>query len=157
MYIINFIKKNWPYLGGGIAGGIGGYIYWYFTGCASGACPITSSPVMSVILGALLGSLLFSMIFARNIQRQVNFRELMNNGALLIDVRTREEYAEGHIEDSKNIPLDELSSSLQTFNKEQTYIIVCASGMRSAKAVNLMKINGFTNCYNGGSWLNFKL
>ena len=84
-----------------------------------------------------------------------DLKELLNNGALLLDVRTRGEYASGHAENSKNIPLDELGSSLNKLNKEQNIVVVCASGMRSGSAVNMMKRNGFTNCYNGGSWVNF--
>ena len=82
--------------------------------------------------------------------------EILNDGALLLDVRTRSEYAGGHAKNSKNIPLDELAGSLQKLNKEQHIVVVCASGMRSAQAVRLMKKNGFQNSYNGGSWVDYK-
>ena len=87
---------------------------------------------------------------------KVDLKELLNNGALLLDVRTKGEYSSGHIKNSKNIPLDELGSALSKLNKEQAIIVVCASGMRSGSAVSMMKRNGFTNCYNGGSWMNFR-
>ena len=87
---------------------------------------------------------------------KVDLRELLDNGALLLDVRTRGEYAGGHAKNSKNIPLDELANSLHKLDKEKNYVVVCASGMRSASAVSMMKRSGFTNCHNGGSWLNFK-
>ena len=87
---------------------------------------------------------------------KTDLRELLGNGALLIDVRTKGEFAGGHIKDSKNIPLDELDRALPKLDKEQTFILVCASGMRSARATSIMKQNGFTKCYNGGSWVNFK-
>ena len=154
--IIDLVKTNRSYLIGGLIGGIGGYLYWYNIGCSTGACPITSSPVMSTLWGVLLGALLFSMILPKNIPRKTEFKELLYNGALLLDVRTREEYASGHAKNSKNIPLDELGKSLQQLDKEQNIIVVCASGMRSSQAVSLMKQNGFTNCYNGGSWLSFR-
>ena len=96
----------------------------------------------------------FSNLF--NTAPKMDFKELLNNGAILLDVRTRGEYAGGHIKNSKNIPLDELGRSLPKWDKEQTFIVVCASGMRSASAVNLMKKNGFANSYNGGSWVNFR-
>jgi len=85
-----------------------------------------------------------------------DFQELLKNGALLIDVRTRGEYAAGHVKNSKNIPLDELDKALPKLKKEQNIIVVCASGMRSASAASMMKRNGFVNCYNGGSWTNFR-
>jgi len=156
--IMEFMKKRWAYLIGGIVGGIGGYLYWYYIGCSSGTCPITSSPLMSTIWGVLLGSLLFSMVFSiKSTQAaKVNIKELLDKGALLLDVRTRSEYAGGHVKNSKNIPLDELADSLHQLDKEQHIVVVCASGMRSAQAVSLMKRNGFQNSYNGGSWVKYK-
>jgi len=96
----------------------------------------------------------FSNLF--NQGPKVDLQELLNNGAMLIDVRTKGEYAGGHAKNSKNIPLDELSNSLKKLDKGKVYIVVCASGARSSSAVSLMKRNGFTECYNGGSWYNFK-
>jgi rhodanese-related sulfurtransferase len=87
---------------------------------------------------------------------KVDLNELLSNGALLLDVRTKGEYAGGHAKNSKNIPLDELANSLSKLNKEQNFVVVCASGMRSGSAVSMMKRNGFENCYNGGSWVNFR-
>ena len=87
---------------------------------------------------------------------KVDLKELINSGALLLDVRTEGEYAGGHAKNSKNIPLDKLGAALSKMNKEQNIVVVCASGMRSGNAVNIMKRNGFTNCYNGGSWVNFR-
>jgi len=96
----------------------------------------------------------FSNLF--NTGPKVDLKELLDNGALLIDVRTRGEFAGGHVKESKNIPLDELDKSLSKLNKEQDIVVVCASGMRSSQAVSLMKRKGFLNCYNGGSWINFR-
>jgi len=153
--VINLVRTNRAYVIGGIIGGIGGYLYWLKVGCSTGTCPITSSPVMSTAWGALLGAILFSMILPKSGQPKSELKELLANGALLLDVRTRGEFASGHANGSKNIPLDELSGSLKQLNKEQHIIVVCASGMRSSQAVSFMKQKGFTNCYNGGSWTNF--
>jgi len=152
---MNIIKNNLSYLIGGIVGGIGRYLYYHYVGCSTGTCPITSSPTMSVLWGALLGALLFSIIMPKNKQSKTKLMELLNEGAVLLDVRTRGEFANGHAKDSKNIPLDELGKSLNKLDKTQKFVVVCASGMRSANAVNFMKKNGFTECYNGGSWVNF--
>jgi len=96
----------------------------------------------------------FSNLFSQG--PKVDLQELLNNGAVLIDVRTKGEYAGGHANNSKNIPLDELPNSLKKLDKGKVYIVVCASGARSGSALNMMKRSGFTECYNGGSWYNFK-
>jgi len=154
---VELIKENRGYIIGAIVGGIGGYIYWYKVGCSTGTCPITSSPTMSVLWGGLFGALLFSMFFKKkNTLPKAKLDELLSKGALLLDVRTKDEYASGHAKNSKNIPLDKLGESLHTLDKERDIIVVCASGTRSSQAVSLMKRNGFTNCYNGGRWVNFR-
>lgn len=82
-------------------------------------------------------------------------KQLMDNGAELIDVRTRAEFEEGHVESSKNIPLDEIALSLEQFDKNKTYVLVCVSGIRSRDAVNLLQRHDFAKTYNGGSWTSF--
>ena len=154
--VIELVKKNWAYLVGGVAGGIGGYLYWYYVGCGGAGCSTTSSPTMKIIWGAIFGGLLLSMIFPKNKTSKTKIMALLNEGALVVDVRTRGEYAGGHLKNSKNIPLDELGKALSTLDKAQKIVVVCASGMRSSQAVSLMKKEGFTECYNGGSWTSLK-
>ncbi len=84
---------------------------------------------------------------------QVDLRELAQQGAVILDVRTKSEYAGGHIKNSVNIPVDQLSNNLSKFkDKDAPIITCCASGMRSASAKGILKSNGFTNVHNGGSW-----
>lgn len=87
---------------------------------------------------------------------KADFKTLLENGAILLDVRTKEEYKQGHINNSINIPLDSLNSSLSKLEKDAVIIAVCQSGMRSSNAVSLLKKSGFSEVYNGGSWFNFK-
>jgi rhodanese-related sulfurtransferase len=88
---------------------------------------------------------------------KVNIGELLNNGGIVIDVRTRGEYAGGHVKGSLNIPLDQLSSNLNKLkNKDQPIITCCASGMRSASAKGYLKSQGYTNVHNGGSWFSLR-
>lgn len=87
--------------------------------------------------------------------QNVDFKELVKNGAQIIDVRSPQEYKSGHLKNSKNIPLQTLSSKLNTFNKKTTIITVCASGMRSSSAKSILISNGF-QAYNGGSWSNLQ-
>ncbi|MDD4739704.1 MAG: rhodanese-like domain-containing protein [Bacteroidales bacterium] len=88
---------------------------------------------------------------------QVDFGELIKNGAILLDVRTKQEYAQGHIEGSMNISVDMLPQSLNKLkNKDKTIITCCASGMRSGSAKKFLSSNGYSEVYNGGSWINLK-
>ncbi len=86
---------------------------------------------------------------------KVNIGELIANGAIIIDVRSKEEYVSGHVKGSVNVPLDHLSSNIKTLEKKDHPIITCcASGMRSGSAKMYLKSQGFTNVHNGGSWRN---
>ena len=89
----------------------------------------------------------------------VNYKELMAKGAKIVDVRTRGEFASGHVKGSINIPLNELSSGVKKLKKETVVITCCASGMRSASAKASLKAMGFAEVHNGGGWmsLNSKL
>jgi rhodanese-related sulfurtransferase len=82
----------------------------------------------------------------------VNYIELVQQGAIIIDVRTRSEYKQGHVKKSINMPLNELSNHIAKLKKDSVIITCCASGMRSASAKNILKSNGFTSVYNGGGW-----
>lgn len=88
---------------------------------------------------------------------KVNFPELMDKGAVIIDVRTIKEFQEGHIKKSTNIPLDTLSNHLSRLkDKNQPIITCCASGMRSASAKRILKAKGYKDVYNGGAWNSLK-
>ncbi len=85
----------------------------------------------------------------------VDFKELVQKGAIIIDVRTPSEFDGGHIKNSKNIPLNIISRDIQLIKKMGKPIItVCQSGGRSRMAKNLLK-NEAIEVYNGGAW--FKL
>lgn len=86
---------------------------------------------------------------------KVDLGELIAQGATIVDVRSKAEYAGGHVKGSVNIPLDQLSYNLKKFkSKEQAIITCCASGMRSSSAKGILKSQGYSNVHNGGSWHN---
>jgi len=93
---------------------------------------------------------LFKNLFHK--EPQVSLKELAQQGAQIVDVRTREEFRGGHLEGAVNIPLNELSSKVSSLDKSKPVITCCASGMRSATAKSMLKSNGFTNVHNGGGW-----
>lgn len=87
----------------------------------------------------------------------VDFAQLIKDGGIIVDVRTKGEYAGGNIKGSLNIPLDQLTANLARFkSKDQAIITCCASGMRSASAKSILKSKGYTNVHNGGSWLSLR-
>ena len=72
-------------------------------------------------------------------------------GAVLLDVRTPEEYREGHIPGSKNVPLQSLDKVTSFVNNQDTPVFVyCYSGARSAQAVSVLEGMGYTNVKNIG-------
>jgi len=76
----------------------------------------------------------------------------IENGAIILDVRTSKEYATGHIENSINISLGEIRERYIELDSSKTYITTCSHGLRSIKVKNLLKELGFKNVYNGGAW-----
>lgn len=91
------------------------------------------------------------------LEEKADFKVLLENGATILDVRTREEYRQGALSNSLNIPLDNLNNNLSKLKKDKPIIAVCASGMRSRSAVSILKSKGFSEVYNGGSWFNLKI
>lgn len=80
-------------------------------------------------------------------------KAIIEQGALILDVRSKGEYAGGHVKGSVNIPLNQLEAGIAKLkDKEKPIITCCASGMRSASAKSILRNAGFTNVHNGGSW-----
>lgn len=75
---------------------------------------------------------------------------MTQQGALLLDVRQPEEYTAIHAPDAKLIPLGELPSRLPEIAayKDKPIAVICRSGRRSAKAVELLKEAGYSNVSN---------
>lgn len=72
-------------------------------------------------------------------------------GAVLLDVRSPQEYREGHIPGSQNVPLPQLDKIEEvTENKDTVLYVYCRSGARSRQAVSLLKHMGYTNVHNIG-------
>jgi phage shock protein E len=66
---------------------------------------------------------------------------------IIVDVRTIPEYNEGHIENSINIPVQELADRLDELHKNDELLIYCRTGNRSSTAVNILSDAGFTKIY----------
>lgn len=85
-----------------------------------------------------------------------SIEELLKDGAVIVDVRSKGEYASGHLRKSINIPLDVLSSNLGKLDKSKPVITCCASGMRSSSAKSILKSKGFVEVVNGGGWTSLR-
>lgn len=73
------------------------------------------------------------------------------SGAFLLDVRTKEEYREGHVPGSRNIDVAEIITVTSVIKDKTAPIFVyCLSGARSARAVSALKSMGYTNVKNIG-------
>mgnify|MGYP006137954403 FL=1 len=80
-------------------------------------------------------------------------KEMPNNGAVIIDVRTPAEFQGGHVAGSKNIPLQRIQGNVSEIKKiGKPVVLCCASGARSGQATSFLKQQGI-QCENGGDWL----
>ncbi|NOK06446.1 MULTISPECIES: rhodanese-like domain-containing protein [Myxococcus] len=78
-------------------------------------------------------------------------RRRVEAGATLVDVRTPEEFASGHLPGAVNIPVDELARRFGELGAPQTPLVVyCRSGARSGRAERLLKEQGFQDVFNLG-------
>jgi rhodanese-related sulfurtransferase len=75
---------------------------------------------------------------------------LMNQGALLVDVRTRAEFDAGHIIEARHVPQDDLAQSADSLKrfKDKPVITCCETGMRSGAAARVLKAQGFNKVVN---------
>lgn len=82
----------------------------------------------------------------------VDYKTMLANGAVIIDVRSPQEYATGHIDGAKNIPLPQLGQQISNLKQTGKPVITCcASGMRSSSAASQLRIAGI-EAVNGGGW-----
>jgi rhodanese-related sulfurtransferase len=87
---------------------------------------------------------------------KVNLQEIISNGAVILDVRSKGEFQSGHLRNSVNIPVDNLEHNIKKLKKDKPVITCCASGARSASAMRILKANGFEQVYNGGAWTSLR-
>ncbi|MGA0558410.1 rhodanese-like domain-containing protein [Larkinella sp. VNQ87] len=92
---------------------------------------------------------IFSSLFGG---KTTDFKSLVAQGALIIDVRSPQEFAGGHIPNSINMPLDRLPAKVNELKSKGLPIITCCrSGARSGLAKGILQSAGM-EVHNGGSW-----
>jgi len=89
-------------------------------------------------------------------KEKIDFKALMQQGALVIDVRSPAEYRSGHVPGSINIALEQIGATINSLKQRKSpLIMVCRSGTRSNIATGLLK-NAGLEVYNGGAWDSLK-
>jgi phage shock protein E len=75
---------------------------------------------------------------------------MIQNGALLIDVRSKEEFAEGHLEGAINISWDDFDALMSAIgdDKQRPVVFYCRSGNRAGKSITKLAEHGYINIFN---------
>ena len=82
---------------------------------------------------------------------KIDFKKVIEDGAVIIDVRTEEEYGTKHNKGFLNIPLDKIEQATSWLLKDVPIITCCESGSRSGIAKEMLEKHGFKKVYNGGN------
>jgi len=75
---------------------------------------------------------------------------LIESGALVLDVRTREEFDEGHLQDAVNIPWEDTDAIIKAIGSDQQrqVVVYCGSGKRAGKVLDALTEAGYDNIFN---------
>jgi rhodanese-related sulfurtransferase len=90
----------------------------------------------------------------QNLDVQKAHQFISDHSPQILDVRTQEEYAEGHIPHSQLLPLQEIEQWYPKLDPNEEYLIVCRSGRRSAEASEFLAGKGFAHVYNMSGGMN---
>ena len=108
------------------------------------------SKIILVVLAVIVGFVLYQRYSSVRVSGS-DARSMVAGGAMLVDVRSPEEFAGGHIEGAKSIPIQELSRRMYELgDKDGEIVVYCQSGGRSAMAKRLLESNGFTKVHDMG-------
>ena len=95
---------------------------------------------------------IFGFLFKGKAKKEEAIKTALENQAIIVDVRTVEEFRSGHVKGAMNIPLHNLEAqSAKLAAKGKTIITCCRSGMRSKNAEAILKSKGI-DAINGGGW-----
>ena len=100
--------------------------------------------------------LLLGYVFFFRGRADAGAKEAVQAGAKLVDVRTPQEYAAGHIPGAVNIPVQEMDARLAEFGpKDGVVVVYCRSGARSATAKQKLEAAGYKTVHNLGAMSNW--
>lgn len=114
--------------------------------------------VLLLVAAAALGLWALAADAPKNVTGAQAEELVQKHKALLLDVRTPEEFAEGHVDGATNLPVQVLESKLSSFpaKKDQDIVVYCRSGKRSATAKALLEKAGFTRVHDLGGMSNWE-
>ncbi len=97
---------------------------------------------------------IFFMLKQRSFASEEQINSALKQGAKVIDVRSPEEYASGHLPKATNIPVGELEQRVAQLapDKDQPLLLHCASGMRSGHGKSILENLGYKQVLNVGSY-----
>ena len=112
-----------------------------------------SSTLILVGVGLIGAFLLFRIVVAnRSRLTKDQLMTLLDQKVLILDVRSPQEFAQGHAPGSVNVPLDRLAEHMPKLVKSKPILVCCASGARSGAAKAILDSAGFTQVSNAGPW-----
>ncbi len=85
---------------------------------------------------------------------KVDLQAILKAGAVVVDVRSKSEFAMGHVKGSINIPQEQVEANAEKLKRHTHVVVCCRSGNRSGQAQRVLKAKGLSNVTNGGSWQN---
>ncbi len=109
-----------------------------------------------------LTTLMFGLLLSLSVRAEQMVPEValtkVAQGAMLVDVRTPEEYAEGHLPEAINIPFEQIAEAFakQGIAKDTPVVVYCRSGRRSGIAKESLEKAGYQEVYNGGGYDSLK-
>ncbi|MFA0414481.1 rhodanese-like domain-containing protein [Vibrio renipiscarius] len=108
---------------------------------------------MKLIHALLLAVLSFSSLSALASERAEKGWQWIDQGAVIVDVRTPQEFRSGHLENAVNYPLSDIAQYITQLDKTQPIVVYCRSGARSGRAYDYLQSQGFTQVHNAGGYV----
>ncbi len=112
----------------------------------------TSTLILGGVGIAVVVLVLRTLLANRSRLSQDQMMTLLDRGAVILDVRTPQEFAQGHAPGSRNVPLDQLADHLSKLDRTKPILVCCASGARSGAAKAMLDQAGFPQVENAGPW-----
>jgi rhodanese-related sulfurtransferase len=109
-------------------------------------------PIIIIAVAAVLtagGAWFFSM--RRGDVSPAEAQRLVQSGAVLVDVRSREEYGAGHVPGAINLPVQELPQRMAELPRDKPLVLYCRSGHRSGRATEMLRQAGYGGVHNLGA------
>lgn len=109
-----------------------------------------SMETLGILVGLFVVMLVLKKVMTGKTISGAVARDLVESGAVLLDVRTPEEFSSGHIKGAKNIPVSEIDRRASELPKDKPVVVYCRSGARSGRARSILVSKGYQDVHNLG-------